>query len=283
VGSAHVENFSQGPEGIARAKGELVEGLKPGGAWVHLASDAWCHWIALQAWARHAHAVSVGEGCAYGWEAGRSLGPLGECFQFRAPEGCVEVRLKLRGAHQVRNACLAASAASLAGFSLERIVRGLGELEPEPGRGRLHSLRQGGWLLDETYNASQDSILACAASLLSLDGGEAVVVLGCMRELGLESERIHRETGEGLRKLGVQRLLVYGDHAPALASGFGSGAHSFPTFEALRDDPSGLGALPQGARILVKGSRFWQSERAVFWILERLGEHPPPRSASILG
>ena len=283
VGIAHAENFPQGPEGIARAKGELVEGLKSGASWVHLASDAWCHWIALQPWAKHTRPVAVGDGCAYGWEALRSLGPRGEAFHFRTPRTAIEVRLRLRGAHQVRNACLAAAVADLGGFPLEVIASGLGTLEPEPGRGRLHALKQGGWLMDETYNASQDSILACAAALLTLDGGETVAVLGCMRELGAESERIHRETGEGLKRLGIRRVLVYGDQANPLAMGFGPGASPFPDFEAMREDPSGLGSLADGARILVKGSRFWQSERAVAWLLERFGDPPPVRSASILG
>ena len=39
VGTAHLENFPDGQEGIARAKGELVAGLLPGGTWVHLAAD----------------------------------------------------------------------------------------------------------------------------------------------------------------------------------------------------------------------------------------------------
>ena len=274
VGTAHMENFPDGSQGIARAKGEIVEGLKVGGAWVHLASDAWCHWIALQPWARRARAVSVGsiaEGCSLGWDAPCSLGARGEAFRLKTAGSVIDIHLKLRGEHQIRNAALAGVAASLAGFDIEDIAKGLGALEAEPGRGRLHALDGGGWLLDETYNASQDSILACAKAVLDLEGGPAVAVLGCMRELGDESERIHRQTGEGLKALGLDRVLVYGDHARALASGFGPGASAFPDFDALREDPAGLGSLAAGDRILVKGSRYWQSERAVAWLLARQG------------
>ena len=268
VGSSHIENFLEGQRGIAKAKGELVAGLKPGGFWAHLAADEGCQWISRQPWAEHATAVPVGEGQAFGWEEPESLGPLGESFRLRTPKGCVPVVLKLRGNHQVRNAALAGSLAVVAGVDPEAVAAGLGRVEPEPGRGRLHRLRDGGWLLDETYNASPDSILACAASLLELEGGEAVAVLGCMRELGTESERLHRETGEGLRALGLRQVWVYGDQAHTLVQGFGPGGRAFPDFEALRDDRTGLGALPSGARILVKGSRFWRAERAVDWILE---------------
>jgi UDP-N-acetylmuramoyl-tripeptide--D-alanyl-D-alanine ligase len=271
VGGSHLENFQEGPRGIAQAKGELVAGLRPGGVWVHLATDDWCRWISLQPWAAHAKPVAVGEGCAYGWEAWESLGAQGERFHLRLPEGRFEAELKLRGAHQVRNAALAGVLAVLAGFDPEAVVRGLGEVAPEPGRGRLDGLQGGGWLLDETYNASPDSILACAAALLALKGGEPVAVLGCMRELGRDSERLHQETGEALRALGLQRLWAFGDQAQRLAKGFGVGGRAFPDFESLRDDPMGLGAIPEGARILVKGSRFWRTERVVEWILAHCG------------
>nr|WP_320133898.1 UDP-N-acetylmuramoyl-tripeptide--D-alanyl-D-alanine ligase [uncultured Holophaga sp.] len=281
VGTAHIENFVDGQEGIARAKGEIVAGLRPGGIWVHLAKDDWARWIALQPWARQARAVAVGEGCAWGWEGTRSLGLQGEAFHLRTPTGPLELTLQLRGEHQVRNAALAASLALLAGFPAEEVAAGMAGVQPEAGRGRLHGLAGEGWLLDESYNASQASILACAEALLGLPGGEPVAVLGCMRELGAESARLHRETGEGLARLGLRRVWAYGDQAAELAAGFGPGASAFPDFEPLRDDPAGLGIIPAGARVLVKGSRYWRSERAVSWLLAHLGA--PVNATTILG
>jgi UDP-N-acetylmuramoyl-tripeptide--D-alanyl-D-alanine ligase len=269
IGSSHMEHFPDGQEGIARAKGELVAGLRPGGFWVHLAEDSWCRWVASQPWASRARALAVGPGEAHHWHRPESLGPRGERFLLRHPQGDLEIRIRLRGAHQVRNAALAATAALLAGFPPEEVARGLEAVEPEPGRGRLHALRGGGWLLDESYNASPDSIRACAQALLQLEGGPAVAVLGCMRELGEASAALHRETGEALRALGLDRLLAFGDQARSLAEGFGQGANAFPDFETMRDDGCGLASLPGNSRVLVKGSRHWRSERAVAWLLER--------------
>lgn len=269
VGTAHIEHFAQGQRGIAEAKGELVAGLRPGGLWAHPAADPWCRWIAAQSWARHAEPLPVGDGEAYGWEALESLGAAGGAFRLRTPAGAVPLRIQLPGEHQLRNAALAGALALRLGFTAEAVAAGLGAVVPEAGRGRLHPLPAGGWLLDETYNASPDSILACADALLPLAGGEAVAVLGCMRELGPEAPRIHRDTGAALRRLGLRRLLAYGDQAAEYAEGFGPGARSFPDFEALRDDAAGLSAIPPGARILVKGSRYWRAERAVEWLLSR--------------
>lgn len=267
IGTAHLENFKSGQQGIAEAKGELVAGIRPGGAWVYLAADPWCAWIARQSWAAQALAVPVGEGAEFGWEAVRSLGPRGEVFALRTPDYQLPLEIRLCGAHQVRNAALAATVALLAGWAPNAVAEGLARVEPEPGRGRLHALPGGGWLLDESYNASGDSILACAEALLELEGGEPVAVLGCMRELGEASISLHQETGRRLKAAGIQRLWAYGAEANAYAEGFGAGARAFPDFESLETEPKGLGALPAGARILVKGSRYWRSERAVAWIL----------------
>jgi UDP-N-acetylmuramoyl-tripeptide--D-alanyl-D-alanine ligase len=180
----------------------------------------------------------------------------------------VPIRLQLPGEHQVRNAALAAALAIRLGFDPARVAAGLGTVTPEPGRGRLQALAGGGCLLDETYNASPDSILACARALLQLPGGEAVAVLGSVRELGPEAARVHRETGAALKALGLSRLWAYGDFAPDYAEGFGPGVQAFPDFEALRDAATGLSAIPAGARILVKGSRYWRAERVVDWLMQ---------------
>ncbi len=271
IGSSHMENFPDGEQGIARAKGELIAGLRMGGAWVHLATDPWCRWISEQPWAAREMAVPVGNGEEFGWQNIESLGPRGERFILRCPEYDLPIDLRLRGAHQVRNASLAAVIALLAGFDREQVAAGLGSVEPESGRGRLHAMAAGGWLLDESYNASGDSMLACTESLLELKGGEPMAVLGCIRELGENAERMHREVGEGLRARGLKRIWIYGDFAPAMAAGFGTGALAFPDFDTMRDDPSGLGAIPDGSNILVKGSRYWTSEQAVAWLLDHKG------------
>jgi len=267
VGTAHLENFPSGQQGVAEAKGELVAGLRRGGVWTHLATDPWCRWIAEQLWARHAQALPVGEGQTYAWEAVESLGAAGGAFHLRSPQGVLPLRLQLPGEHQIRNAALAAALALHLGFGGDQIARGLASVTPEPGRGRLNPLAGGGLLLDETYNANPDSILACARALLLLPGGEALAVLGSMRELGPDAASVHRDTGAGLKALGLARLWAYGEFASEYAEGFGLGARAFPDFEALRDAAEGLGAIPPGARILVKGSRYWRAERAVAWLL----------------
>ncbi|MDR0499327.1 MAG: UDP-N-acetylmuramoyl-tripeptide--D-alanyl-D-alanine ligase, partial [Holophagales bacterium] len=269
VGIAHLENFPNGQEGIACAKGELVAGLISGGAWVFPKDDPWCQWISKQSWASKTKPIPVGVGADFSITSIESLGLRGERFILQAPMGDLDLEIRLRGRHQIQNAALAASIALIAGFEGGEISHGLASVEPEEGRGRLYALSGGGWLLDESYNASQESMLSCASALLDLDGGEPIAVLGCMRELGSASASLHESVGSALRQVGISRLWVYGDFAMELARGFGNGANAYPDFETLRP---ALVELPQDARILVKGSRYWMSERAVVYLLNQFGD-----------
>jgi len=268
VGIAHMENFPNGQEGIACAKGELAAGLVPGGAWVFPKDDQWCQWIAKQSWASKSKPIPVGAGTDFSVAFVKSLGLMGERFAVQSPMGDFDFEIRLRGRHQVQNALLAVSIALIAGYNGDEIVCGLASVEPEKGRGRLYPMNDGGWLLDESYNASSESMVSCARALLDLDGGEPIAVLGCMRELGPESASLHEAVGGALRQIGISRLWVYGDFAMDLARGFGHGASAYTNFETL--SPA-LAELPQGARILVKGSRYWMSERVVEYLLNHSG------------
>jgi len=267
VGVAHLENF-KGQQGIAEAKGELVAGLVRGGAWVFPKDDPWCQWISKQSWASKSKPIPVGTGTDFSITSIESLGLRGERFAIQSPMGTFDFEIRLRGSHQVQNALLAISIALVAGFNGDEIARGLACVEPEEGRGRLYPLSGGGWLLDESYNASQESMVSCSRALLGLDGGEPIAVLGCMRELGPESASLHETVGGALRQVGISRLWIYGDFASDLARGFGHGASAYENFETLRP---ALDELPRGARILVKGSRYWMSERVVEHLLSQFG------------
>ena len=124
IGTAHLENFADGQVGIARAKGELVAGLRPGGAWAFHQEDAWCRWVAEQPWAAHTLAVPVG-GAEFGIASIVSRGPKGEHFTLRTPDYELPIEIRLCGRHQVGNAALAAVIALLAGFKPEAVARGL--------------------------------------------------------------------------------------------------------------------------------------------------------------
>ena len=82
-----------------------------------------------------------------------------------------------------------------------------------------------------------------------------------MAELGPDGASLHAQAGCDARRHGVERLLAVGELSAEAARTFGAGATHFPDRAALvdllRDE------LPDGATVLVKGSRSMAMERVV--------------------
>ena len=107
-------------------------------------------------------------------------------------------------------------------------------------------------MVDDCYNANPGSVRA-AIDLLADCDGRRTLLLGAMKELGDESEALHREVGQYACSAGIDQLWGVGPELRATVAAFGPGGRAFADREAL------LAALP-GAfgdddTVLVKGSR----------------------------
>jgi len=250
-------------ERIARAKGELVEGLPADGTAILNADDPWTDYLAglapcrilrfglsPEAEVRAEHVVAAGRGCTFRLVVG------GEAAQ---------VRLPLPGRHNVGNALAAAAVATVLGVALAAVRAGL-ELAPQPSR-RLQVEEAGDLLIiNDTYNASPRSVRAALDVLEGLAGERRrVAILGDMRELGDESPRLHREIGREAAQRGTALILAVGPEATALAEGareeVGSEVIHVPDREAAAALLPAL--LHPGDVILVKGSRAMALETLV--------------------
>ena len=164
----------------------------------------------------------------------------------------VAVSLPLAGTHNVSNACAAAAVATALGLSLEDIARGLESVRPVSGRLQALAGQHGSALYDDSYNANPLSVRAAAEFLATLPG-ESWFVLGDMKELGEDEERLHAEVGEALRATGIDRLFATGDLCRAAVDAFGEGASWYGSVDALANDV--LAQLSDSTNVLVKGSR----------------------------
>jgi len=174
------------------------------------------------------------------------------------PAGTVHTTLHQAGRHNVRNALAATACALAAGVPLAAIAQGLADFAPVAGRSQTRLLKLQGrsvTLIDDSYNANPDSVLA-AIGLLAAMPAPRWLVLGDMGEVGSEGPRFHAEVGAAARAAGIEHVWAAG----ALCAHAGADRH-FGSVAAL------LQALPQGtpaaASVLVKGSRFMKMEQVV--------------------
>ncbi len=177
------------------------------------------------------------------------------------PQGRIQPQLALAGAHNAHNAAAAASAALAAGISLVDILQGLESFRPVAGRGVILRSIQGATLIDDSYNANPDSVLA-AIDLLADRPAPAYLILGDMGEVGEKGPEFHAEVGHYARQQGLTGLITMGILARYASDAFeGPEALHFERFEPLLEAVQPLAKT--GATLLIKGSRFMKMERVI--------------------
>ena len=206
VALAHAEMFGSIEE-VAAAKGELVESLPPGGTAVLNDDDAN---VAAMAERTNASVLRFGVARAADVHAAHlSLDDeLRATFELRSPWGVVDVRLAVRGAHQVTNALAAASASLAAGAGLDHVAAGLATATLSPWRMELARTPSGAVVLNDAYNANPTSMRAALSSLAALPARRRLAVLGLMAELGAEGDSAHRDVVEQAAALGIEVIAV---------------------------------------------------------------------------
>jgi UDP-N-acetylmuramoyl-tripeptide--D-alanyl-D-alanine ligase len=249
VGQAHLGEFgSRGA--IATAKGELVQGLAPGGTAVLNADDP--RVVAMRAltdgpvltFGRAEHAdVRVLD---------LTLDRLGRpSFTLRTVDAAASVVLPLVGAHQAFNAAAAAAAGLAIGVPVELTAAALATASVSKWRMELCDLPGGITLLNDSFNANPDSTRAALDALAVIDG-RRIAVLGEMLELGEESEAEHHAIGE-YAATRADVVVAVGEGARPIAHGAGDRGRALPdnntTIDWLRR------TLAAGDVILVKASR----------------------------
>jgi UDP-N-acetylmuramoyl-tripeptide--D-alanyl-D-alanine ligase len=251
-------------EAVARAKGEIFEGLQHHGTAVINSDDQHVRlWRALAG----AHPL-----LEFGLNADADVSGTwhtqgyGLRLDVTAPQGMFAADLQVPGEHNARNALAATAAATVLNISLETIAAGLEKFSGVAGRLQRKAALQNAVLIDDTYNANPSSMRA-AIGVLAQAGGKRILVLGDMGELGGDAADLHAGIGAEARRAGIEKLYVLGALSINTAREFGSGAQHFESvddlLEVLEEE------LDANTTVLVKGSRFMKMERVV----ERLTEH----------
>ncbi|MDT7540489.1 MAG: UDP-N-acetylmuramoyl-tripeptide--D-alanyl-D-alanine ligase [Acidobacteriota bacterium] len=277
VAPVHLEFFASVEE-IAEGKGQIVEGIKPGGIAVLNADDE--RVAAMRA--RHdGRVITFGiENAADVAAADIESARLG-LTQFRlcTPLGEAVAQLPLPGRHNLMNALAAASVATCFGITPDVIALSLASARPTEMRGEVVNFAAGFSLIDDSYNSNPRSLLSMVSSLVESRGEEGrrtrrtIIVAGEMLELGAEAASMHREAGREMAALGVSVLYGVRGLARELIEGAREGGltEEAARFFETTDDAteSLLKEVREGDLILVKGSRGVHTERVVKALRER--------------
>lgn len=221
VGSAHLGHFGS-VEAIERAKGELVEGLRPGGVAVLNADDLRVIGMAART---DGPVVTFGTIPTADVRARDVRLDAEGRASFTLVAGGEEhaVTLGLVGEHHVTNAVAAAAAALQVGVTPAQAADRLsGAAALSPHRMHVVDRPDGVRIVDDSYNANPDSMRAGLKALAVMAAAQrrrSVAVLGEMLELGEGSRDVHDRLGELVVRLNIHWLVVVGEGASGIFDG----------------------------------------------------------------
>ena len=187
--------------------------------------------------------------------------PVGvEVVEFDASDPAAQ-RVALPGAHNRANAAAAAEVARRFGVDDATIAAALATVSAVDGRSQVIKLGQGVTLINDSYNANPDSMLAALATLREFPGRK-VAVLGDMLELGDAGLDAHPQVAAAARDAADVVVLV------------GERFGGQPWRDALRDEVAAL--VRPGDVVLLKASRGIRLERLIPGLQSKFPCEPRP-------
>lgn len=257
VAAAHIEFFGS-VEAIADAKGEIFEGLEPGGTAIIPFDSPYRDRLIAHAKPHAANILTFGTGegadvCALDAIPNGS----GTMVTARLPDAELTFTLSQPGAHWVSNAMAVLAAVHALGGDLAAAGLALADFAGLPGRGAHHRIPVGdgeALLIDESYNANPTSMAATLDVLGKTEAKRRIAVLGAMRELGPTSDALHESLAAPILAAGVDYALLVGSGMEPLAKALEGKVESAHWPDASSAGESLRKLLRPGDAILIKGS-----------------------------
>ena len=270
VGEAHLENLGS-IENIARAKAEIVHGLKENGV---LLFNGEQDVLKLALWQEELPRGTTVK--SFGHDERQDLFSYGDVTQdaggisFHCNLLAQPASMNIYGKHQVMNALPCIYIARALGISEAQILEGLADIEQTGLRCDLVALGAG-YVLDDSYKSNRQSVLAALDTLCEFDIPRRIAVLSDMLDMGDQAVRIHYDVGKALGRYPIDRVCTYGEMSRFIAQGaINAGVKDvthYETKEALQE--AVLEELDAPCILLVKGSRGMQMDSIVTYLKER--------------
>jgi UDP-N-acetylmuramoyl-tripeptide--D-alanyl-D-alanine ligase len=164
------------------------------------------------------------------------------------------VETKLVGDYNLNNALAAVAAGRYFKIPAERINRAIAGYTPTNNRSQWMQTTSNTLIID-AYNANPDSMSAALRNFSAMEVSPKAVILGDMKELGVESLPLHKEIVREVEAGGFDKVFLCGEQFMSAGSPYPAYPATDALLDALRQNP------PKGYYILIKGSHSMALER----------------------
>jgi UDP-N-acetylmuramoyl-tripeptide--D-alanyl-D-alanine ligase len=266
IGPAHLEFFGS-IANVARAKAELLEGMRDGCPVVLNADDEWFEWLRGEA---RGPVVTFGIYHPADFMA-EDIHIENEAVTFRMVANLLGrrryVHLPFAGTHNVYNALAAATIASQFGVGMPKIKEGLAAARLPSMRYEVRCL-DGLTVINDAYNANPVSTMSALSSFCEMNvDGKKIFVCGDMLELGKHALEAHRQVGFFIASQPIDYVITLGELASAVGEAAFRGRPGGERWVRCRSVEEVVDVLMDvaspGDAVLIKGSRANGMERIV--------------------
>ena len=212
IGTSHIGNLGS-RENILKAKLEILEGLdKNGFVLINNDNDL------LNDWAGKENNYKI---YTYGIENQsdyivENIVRLenGSSFIING----IKVEVPVGGTHFIYNAACAFAIGNLLEIEKQDIIKGIAEFKLTAKRMDIEIIKDNVKVINDSYNASYDSMKAALEVMGKTEAGRKIAVLGNMLELGDYTKELHQKVGEEVIKNKIGVLITVGEFAEEIAN-----------------------------------------------------------------
>ena len=211
IGTAHI-GYLGSRENILKAKLEILEGMEQPLAIINNDNDLLHKWYEENKEKIEIHTFGIEEKSDIQAKE-IQIGESNSKFICETKDGKIEIYVPVSGNHFILNSLAAISVGKLLNLSNEQIINGIKNFELTKNRMEIHHLKNSITIVNDSYNASYESMKASLLSLKNMTAKRKIAVLGDMFELGKFSEELHRKVGIEACRNNIDKLVLIGEDA----------------------------------------------------------------------
>ncbi len=173
--------------------------------------------------------------------------------------GVVECTVPSVESHMVANALCASAIGETLGMNIDEIKRGVESYKTVGSRSNIIRNKTI-TIIDDCYNANPTSVRASVDTLAKFSGIR-VAIIGDMKELGVNENTLHLQTGEYIKAKGIDKVVAIGELSKHLFEGAEINGHYFETVDEFVNNIGDI--INKGDTVLVKASHSMHFEKIV--------------------
>ena len=216
IGTSHIGNLGS-RENILKAKLEILEGMKIPRMIINNDNDLLHKWYEENKEKIEIHTYGINNSSDVIAEK-IELGEEKSKFVVKTSSEKVNIDVPVGGEHFVYNALCGFMVGKVLGLTAKEIQNGISKFELTKKRMDIRVLKNGATLINDSYNASYESMKASLKYLSSRTDLRKIAVLGDMLDYGYFSKELHEKVGEEVANDNIDVLICRGEFAKNIIS-----------------------------------------------------------------